>query len=566
MKFLQTNNNPKKVVTIFLFVLLTTINVKSQSATSFSSGSHSSSNIHQKIVTFFQEWRKFEKPPIRNGAPDYTLATFERRWPVFKNLQKKFLAIDTTGWSIDEQVDWHVIWAEMNGYDFNHRILKPWQRDPAFYKTIWTERSDVPAHEGPTHHMVVDLWKYHFPLVGDERQKLIKELQVIRPLNEQAKLNLTGNAKDLWTTGIRDIKTQENDLKELLENAEIKNDAELQKLINECISSTQSFIIWLQKESLKKNGPSGIGKENYDWYQRYVHLVPYNWEKQVMLLQRELDRAWASLKLEEQRNKNLPPLNPVTNSDDYTKLAAQATKSLIQFLDKNDMVTVKPYFESALKAHEGKYVPSEKRNFFLITSHHDPRPLFSHFYHWFELARMDNEPHTCEIRRVPMLYNIFDTRNEGFATAVEEIFMNAGLYDDSPKSREIVYILVAQRAARGLGSLYAHANQMTMQEAGSIHSDYTPRGWMKTEKELKIFEQHLYLQQPGYGSSYITGKAMVDHLMMEYAKMKESKLVPFSIKEFLDQLTSNGNIPISLTQWEMTGNDSEIRKLTSGKK
>jgi len=29
--------------------------------------------------------------------------------------------------------------------------------------------------------------------------------------------------------------------------------------------------------------------------------------------------------------------------------------------------------------------------------------------------------------------------------------MHAGLYDDTPRSREIVWIMLAQRAARGLG-------------------------------------------------------------------------------------------------------------------
>ena len=62
--------------------------------------------------------------------------------------------------------------------------------------------------------------------------------------------------------------------------------------------------------------------------------------------------------------------------------------------------------------------------------------------------------------------------------------MHAGLYDDSPRSRELVWIMLAQRAARGLGSLYAHANEMTMEEAGVVHMEWTPRGWMKTEKEL----------------------------------------------------------------------------------
>jgi hypothetical protein len=121
--------------------------------------------------------------------------------------------------------------------------------------------------------------------------------------------------------------------------------------------------------------------------------------------------------------------------------------------------------------------------------------------------------------------------------------------------------MIAQRAARGLGSLYAHANEMTMEEAGGIHSAYTPRGWMKTEEELRIFEQHLYLRQPGYGTSYITGKYLVENAMAEYARIKELKNEPFTIKDFFDRLNAIGNIPISLGHWEMTGMDEEIRKI-----
>jgi uncharacterized protein (DUF885 family) len=166
---------------------------------------------------------------------------------------------------------------------------------------------------------------------------------------------------------------------------------------------------------------------------------------------------------------------------------------------------------------------------------------------------MDTEPHSSPVRRGPLLYNIFDSRNEGTATAVEEMFMQAGLYDDNPRVREIVYILIAQRAARGLGSLYAHTNEMTMEAAGGIHSEYTPRGWMKTEKELLQFEQHLYMRQPGYGTSYITGKYLLEQTLMEYARIQEHEGNPFQLKDFLDRLNSMGNIPISLGQWEMTG-------------
>ena len=143
------------------------------------------------------------------------------------------------------------------------------------------------------------------------------------------------------------------------------------------------------------------------------------------------------------------------------------------------------------------------------------------------------------------------------ATGVEEMFMHAGLYDDSPRSRELVWILLAQRAARGLGSLYAHANEMTMEEAGTVHMEWTPRGWMKTEKELLIFEQHLYLRQPGYGTSYVTGKYLLDETLKDYAHQVEQNGAEFELKDFFDKLNAIDSIPISLARWELTGRDDQ---------
>ena len=551
------------VITFTLSILIYGCNTQTQKESEAQETESITLNTYEDLVALFNEWRTFERPPIKDGAPDYTKATFEKRWPEFKELQNKLNAIDTTNWAIEHKVDWYVVWAEMNGYDFNHRILKPWERDPAFYASIWTEKSDVPAHEGPTHHAITELWTYSFPLSTEEHDRLLNDLKVIAPLIKQAKQNLTGNAKDLWITGIRDIKNQSMVLESILDKPNVKTDADLVSTINEAITSTNDFASWLEEESQTKTGPSGIGKENYTWYQQNVHLVPLTWDDEVMILKRELARAWSSLKLEEHRNRNLPELIAADSPEAYNKMADKAAKSLIDFLDKQEIVTVKPYFDPALREHLGEFVPKDKRNFFVIGEHYDPRPLYSHFYHWFELARMKYEPNKSPIRKDPLLYNIFDSRNEGTATAVEELFMNAGLYNDSPRTREIVYIMIAQRAARGLGSLYAHANLMTMEEAGGIHSEYTPRGWMKTEKELMIFEQHLYLRQPGYGTSYITGKYLLEDTMAEYARLQELNGKPFVVKDFFDTLNNIGNIPISLGYWQMTGNNKQLKPISS---
>lgn len=516
---------------------------------------------YSDMLLTFEKFRLMEAKSDLAPVPDYTHVTMAKKYATLKVLKSQLSEIDTTGWPVDKKVDWMILWAEMNGFDFNYRVLKPWARDPAFYKTVWTYKSDVPAHEGPTHHAFTELWTYQFPLSPSERERLINDLKVIPPLNKQAMKNLTGNAKELWIAGIRDIETQSKVLTDLKNKESITKDKALRKVIDEAILATDELASWLKNEAKSKTGSSGIGKENYTWYLQNVHLVPLTWEDEVMILKRELARAWSSLKLEEHRNRNLPALKAADSPEAYDKMADAAATSLISFLDKQEIVTVKPYFESALREHLGEFIPEEKRNFFYIGEHYDPRPLYSHFYHWFELARMEKEPHSSPIRRKALLYNIFDSRNEGTATAVEEMFMQAGLYDDSPRSREIVYIMIAQRAARGLGSLYAHANEMTMEDAGGIHSNYTPRGWMKTEKELLIFEQHLYLRQPGYGTSYITGKYLLESAMADYARIKEANGEKFVTKDFFDQLNSMGNIPMSLGHWEMTGNDDHMQAI-----
>lgn len=516
---------------------------------------------HQELITLFDDWRSFEAPPLLEGLPDYSQATFDKRWPTFVVLKKRLQEISKKDWTASQKADWYILWAEMNGYIFNYKVLKPWQRDPAFYKSIWTYKSDVPAHEGPTHHAVIELWQYSFPLDPSSRSQLISSLKNIPNFHQQAKNNLTGNARDLWITGIKDLRNQIKDLHDLLLQKGVAEDKGLKAAINDARQATVSFVAWLTNEIPNKTGPSGIGKENYTWYQKNVHLVPLSWDDEVLLLKRELARAWSSLKLEEHRNRKLPALQDADSPESYEKLAKNAAKELIDFLKENDIVTVEDYFTPALEPHLGKYIPANKRNFFWITVHYDPKPLFSHFYHWFELARMDLNPHENPIRRNALLYNIFDSRNEGLATAVEEMFMQAGLYDENPRAREIVYILIAQRAARGLGSLYAQANMMSMEDAGKIHSEYTPRGWMKTEKELLIFEQHLYLRQPGYGTSYITGKYLIEETLAEVAKEQEKRTEGFTLKQFFDNLSNIGNIPISLGRFELTGDPKQLHEI-----
>jgi hypothetical protein len=516
-----------------------------------------SASRYEELVALFSEWRTFEQPAMREGAPDYTAETFARKHTQLKSFQARLAAIDSRGWPIPQQADYHVLRAEMNGMDFNIRVLKPWQRDPAFYTSIWTAQSDTPAHEGPTNHAAIELWTYEFPLSEAAAAKLTSELRTVPPLLAQARINLTGNARDLWLAGTGTIKQQIADLA-TLEQKTTKNGADLTRAIQAARTATVQFVEWLERESSAKSGPSGIGKENYTWNLRNVHLVPLSWEEEVSILKRELARAHTGLRLEEHRNRGLPPMPVISSAEEYNRRANEAVTKYIAFLKARHVLPMRDYMDPAMRERIGEYVPEAQRNFFAIATHHEPLTLYTHFYHWWDLAQMRVDPHPSPIRRGALLYNIWDSRAEGMATAMEEWMLHAGLFDDNPRAREIVWIMLAQRAARGLGSLYAHANEFTMKQAADFHVEWTPRGWMSPHLDLLGFEQQLYLRQPGYGTSYLTGKYLLEELMTERSEQLGDE---FTLSKFFAEVNAAGLIPVSLIRWQLTGKDDEIKAL-----
>ncbi len=513
-----------------------------------------------ELAQLFADWRRFEQPPLREGVPDYTATTFARRHGELTSWRKRLDALDSAGWPVEQQVDRELLRAEMNGFDFYVRVLRPWERDPAFYLSIWAEQSDTPAHEGPTNHAAIELWAYEFPLSSASEAKLAAELATVAPLLSQARGNLTGNARDLWAVGVRTLKGQALALDALAARISTAGPS-LHSALASAQRATAGFIAWLESEAPSKTGPSGIGKENYNWSLRHVHLVPLTWDAEVALLKRELARAHTALRFEESRNRGLPPLHVTASPAEFRERGEAATTRYISFLRAREILPVKDYMDPAIRARIGEYAPEATRNFFAMATHREPMTLYTHFYHWWDLAQMRESPHPSALRRGALLYNIWDSRAEGMATAMEEFMLHAGLYDDNPRAREVVWIMLAQRAARGLGSLYAHANLFTMKEAADFHVRWTPRGWMREDLDLLGFEQGLYLRQPGYGSSYLTGKYLLEQLLQERSRQLGDA---FSTSRWFDEVNQAGVIPVSLIRWQLTGKDDEIRALAQG--
>jgi hypothetical protein len=514
------------------------------------------SSKYPSLINLYKELRLLERKSLPNRVPDYRAETIKKIRGTLAQYKLRLSKIDTTSWSIEQKVDYALLKAEMNALEYNCRILQPWARDPAFYAIIFGEQSDTPEHEGPTSFAAIELWQYKFPLSAEAEKKLIGQLTIIPPLYEQAKANLTGNAKDLWSAGITNIKEQLLFLNEISQKTSA-NSKELKDAINNSKIATNQFISWLEKQLPTKNGPSGIGKENYTWHLKNVLLVPFSWEEEVTLLSRELTRAHASLQLERERNKNLPEMKAFSTEAEFKTGTDLSLKRMMDFLKNKEILPVKAYMEPEVRKHLGGFIPEDKRNFFANISFREPNVLYAHSSHWFEIARLREEPHASELRREALPYNMWMQRSEGLATAFEETLMHAGLWDNSPRSRELVWIMLAQRCARGLAALYAQANLINYEQARKFQVEWTPKGWTGDES-LVGFEQHLYLRQPGYGTSYVTGKYFIERLIMDMGRKQGNN---FKLYNFFDSFYNAGIIPVSLIRYQMTGNDDELKSI-----
>jgi uncharacterized protein (DUF885 family) len=522
------------------------------------------------LVKLFQQWREFEHPVMRSNVPDYSATAMAAKAAALQQWRKRLDAIDPRSWPIEQQNDFKLVRAEMNGFDFNFRVLRPWARDPAFYANVFSSRSDIPWREGPVPYPEIELYNYHFPLDADAQKDLTTKIGMIPAFLSEARENLkASNARDLWVYGEEELRNQSRTLASLEagtltvrtlaehQKADLTGTSpELRAAVTAARKATDEFVAWLEKLAPTKTGPSGVGKENYTWYQQNVHFIPYSWDEEVVLLRRELERAQASLRLEEHHNRNLPPLEPATDAAAFDKMAHGRLDKFVDFLIKQEIIPDKAYIKPALAEELGSFVPEDQRVFFTRVTHREPMLLLSHDYHWIDLGRMRDEPNPSPIRRQALLSNIWDNRAEGFATAFEELMMQVGLYDDNPRARELVWIMLANRAARGLASLYAQANQFTLEQAGRFHAEWTPRGWAKSGDSLTAFEQLLYLRQPGYGSCYITGKLLADRLIMEFGHQQDLAGKPFVLRDFLDRFNNEGMIPVLLMELEMVPNSS----------
>ena len=297
-----------------------------------------SSGDYADLVSLFEEFREFIKPSVVDGVPDFSAAAMEEQYRGVRRLQERLAAIDSGGWDVTQKVDYHVVRAEMNGVEFDHRVLRPWARDPGFYNLTDGIYPRLLVHHSRS---LSDwgLYKPEVPLSEDRASDFRMKLQAIPKLFTQAKANLTEAAGDLATIAIR---VKEKDIQFLngfaLQFA--KHLPELLPSLEQAKTATEDYRDWLIANKSKMTAQAGVGKENYNWWMKNVHLIPYTWGELHAMIQCEYNRAISFLKLEEHKNRNLPDFKLTSSKEENLLRQKETAAKIMKFLSEQEIITV----------------------------------------------------------------------------------------------------------------------------------------------------------------------------------------------------------------------------------
>ena len=106
---------------------------------------------YEDLVALFAEWRTFQKPKLVDGVPDYSAPPWRHSTANSPTSAAAWPQSTSRGWPVTQQVDWHVVRAEMNGLDFDHRVLQPWANNPGVLRDVSSRRrATSPRAKGPS--------------------------------------------------------------------------------------------------------------------------------------------------------------------------------------------------------------------------------------------------------------------------------------------------------------------------------------------------------------------------------------------------------------------------------
>ena len=135
------------------------------------------------------------------------------------------------------------------------------------------------------------------------------------------------------------------------------------------------------------------------------------------------------------------------------------------------------------------------------------------------------------------------------------MMLQAGLWADSPRSREIIYNFVRLRALRVEVDVRLAIGEFTIEQAADYLEKTVP---MDRETAL---EEAASLP-PGLGRRSPTRRASCRSSACSPTPDAQQG-EKFSLRAFHDFVWKNGNVPLSLLRWEMLGDRSEVDRLAT---
>ncbi|MGB3317838.1 MAG: DUF885 family protein [Sphingopyxis granuli] len=509
---------------------------------------------YDDLVTLFAAFTEWKTPTAVNGVVDYSPATVDKRRAELRAFQAKLPDFGVARWDRHRQVDYLAVRAQMDLMDFTLNVTKPWARDPGMY--------------------VDELQRLAYtdlPLKGDALTAFRARLRTIPAYLAQARVNLDSVAADYADLAIHSLSHGDGvghgmpyravEPEGLIGwFADLRGRAATQQpaLVGDIDAAQKAiagFRDWLAASRPTMTAQAGVGKPAYDWFLKNVRLMPYDSDQIVTLAERELDRHWANYTTERHRNRNLPELQLPRSAEEYEAQLAGTDAKIRKWLRDEEIISIPDYIPDSYQ-EVGFNAPWIVRPngpmFWEQVQFRDASP--DHLHATFPGHRFDGmtgKRVTHPIRRL-----VSDSgRTEGWGFYLEETALQLGLFDDRPRTRELIYIFGLFRAGRTIGDVKMQRNEMSVEQTMNFWKEWTPY----LDDNVARVDAGIYIRRPpGYGMTYTIGAMQLQKLLVDRKRQLGDK---FSIRDYHDYLMNTGRLPVSLLRYDLSGHDDEIRQL-----
>jgi hypothetical protein len=502
-----------------------------------------------------------------DGVRDWSRAAVDKRRTDLEQFEARWRKLDVSRWPVPQQVDYRLIGSALSRVRWELDINPRWKRDPTFY----IEQTLTPLVEALT---------VAGPYDAARSREILTRIENIPAILQQGEANLEKPPAPFATVAIQALEGVRERLHKMgasLRPQTTLVEKDLNTASERAAGALEHFHTKLQKRLPSLPQETALGREAFVFFLRNVALMPYSPEQLLAMGRQEWDRAVAFETYESDRNRDLPPLPLAKDMDSWIKDAATKELQIRAFLEKRGILTVPDWVQhytlrpmpeylealgfgenddftspSRLKDNCVRYAspPSASLGYFWRATAQDPRPLTVHEGipgHYFQLCL--SWKHEDPVRR-----HYYDSgANEGIGFYSEEMMLQAGLFDDSPHTREIIYNFMRLRALRVEVDVRLTLGQFTLEQAAKYLREKVPMDEATARQEATAFSTG-----PGQALTYQIGKLQITKLLAE-ARLQQAE--KFNLRAFHDFVWKNGNVPISLQRWEYLGSSDDVPSL-----